>query len=312
MADHPEAPGNLTTPPEPPVKIDFAIVGAMKSASSSLHHYLRQHDAIYLTAKKEFDYFLTDAPPDRNRRFEERYAGVKPGQLVGLTHVDMLFDPDAAGRLHRHNRAAKIVAILRNPIERAYSGYWLLRANGRYSDSFEEAIHRETTEGFAGFRDKMNYAHLERGHYAEQLIRYFTLFGERQVRVLLTEDLAARTRATIADLLAWLGVSGDVADSSLEKRYNVSNRPRLPGLPEWSAAFSHRADAVLKRLLPSRGRAWLYSVLEPVDQRLRALNRAPFQPPEMRPETRLWLRDYYRPHNQALGKLLNRDLSHWT
>ena len=118
------------------VKIDFAIVGAMKSASSSLHHYLRQHDEIYLTARKEFDYFLTDASVDNLERLEARYARVKTGQLVGLTHVDMLVDPAAARRLYDHNRAARIIAILRNPVERAYSEYWMLRAVSGHNIEF--------------------------------------------------------------------------------------------------------------------------------------------------------------------------------
>ena len=180
------------------------------------------------------------------------------------------------------------------------------------TSNFEDAIRSATTnQGSAGFREPMGHVYLERGHYAEQLVRYLDLFGEPQVHVLLTEDLQARPQPTLGDLLAWLGVSSKVSGMSLTKKHNPSSRLRYFGLPPLIDAVGWCMDRLFGHFLPEPGRNWIYRTIQPLVLRIRWLNRASFRPPEMQRETREWLQDYYRGHNERLSKLLNRDLAHW-
>ncbi len=293
-----------------PVTIDFAIIGAARSGSTSLHAYLSQHPRLFLPAAKELAYFIAEPGDARQARLMSTYyRDVEPGQTVGLSEANMLIFSRVPARIRDHNPQARVVAVLRDPVERAYSSYWFARLGGwEPSASFEAAIERELRGGFETVEERINFAHLEHGHYAEQLARFIEVLGRDRVHVLLTEDLARQPEATLGALLTWLEVSPPrLSGIDLRRRHNVTSRPRMPGLGRWI----WRASSPLRRaaaLLPDGGRRWLrHRVVLP----LRRLGRVPATLPPMRSETRARLRGYYAPHNRRLADLLGRDFSHW-
>ncbi len=292
------------------VTLDFAIVGAARSGTTSLHAYLSRHPRLFLPAAKELAFFIAERDDPRQARLiSTHYRGVEPGQKVGLSEANMLLFSRVPARIRDHNPRARVVAVLRDPIERAYSSYGFGRLRGwEPSASFEAAIERELRGGFETVYDRVNFTHLEHGHYAEQLARYIDVLGRDRVHVLLTEDLARQPEATLGALLAWLEVSPPrLAGLDVRRRHNVTSRQRMPGI----GRFIWRAAVPLRRvagLLPDGGREWLRRrVVRP----LRRLNRAPATLPPMHSETRAYLRRYYASHNRHLAELLGRDLSYW-
>jgi hypothetical protein len=293
-----------------PPTIDFVIAGAQKCATTSLHRYLGQHPQIFMPRAKELEYFVaTDHRAREQVQIETFYSSVQPGQLIGLSQVNMLFFPHVPGRIHQHNPRAKIIALLRDPVDRAYSAYWFARMQGwETCATFERALQRELHEEFTTHHDLANFTYLQHGHYADQLERYFAVFGRDRIRAWLTEDLAASPARVLSELFQWLGVSDDVDGISFQTRHNVVQRVRFRWLSLTVGAASLPARVLLRALLPNWGRS---RIRHRILGRLRALNRVPFTPPLMAEETRAWLSDYYRAHNTRLSELLGRDLSSW-
>ena len=195
---------------------DFLILGAQKAGTTALYAYLRRHPAITGPRWKEVSYF------DRHyRRGRAWYRGNFPVRwssrgLVGEASPSYLFHPLAPERAAALVPDAKLIAILRNPVERAYSHYQHEVSFGREPLSFEQALEREE-ERMAGELERMradaayfshawwNYTYLARGHYAEQLERWHAAFPPEQLLVLSNEELSAQPAASYARVLGFLG-----------------------------------------------------------------------------------------------------------
>jgi len=137
----------------------FLVIGAARSGSSSLHDSLRQHPQVFVSPIKEPHFFSNEnkEPPrgvpgaprstrvtDINR-YMELFEGAKPGMAVGEASVSYLYSEDAPDRIRHYVPDVRLVAILRNPVERAYSAFQYLRERGTepYAD-FSEALEADT------------------------------------------------------------------------------------------------------------------------------------------------------------------------
>lgn len=202
---------------------DFVIIGTQRGGTTSLHAYLRAHPDIQTPAKKEI-HFLTD----RFERGAEWYIGQFPsvvpvGTLVGEATPYALFHPLAPQRLLDVAPGARIIALLRNPVERAYSHYLHERARGHESLSFEDAVATEPErmhrleEQLANGELLVSDVHkrasyLARGRYARQLERWLSVFPREQILTLRSEDLYTNPAATTEQVTDFLGlppVTGD-------------------------------------------------------------------------------------------------------
>ena len=109
-------------------KIDFFIVGAAKAGTTSLYRYLRQHEDIYLPPNKDFFVFNDDptygVPVSKIGVYYRKYGG-EP--LVGGSNVMIMRFAGAVRNLHHYNPDARLIVMLRNPVDRAYSNYWMMR-----------------------------------------------------------------------------------------------------------------------------------------------------------------------------------------
>jgi len=203
---------------------DTLIIGAQKAATTALYAYLRQHPAVLGPSWKEVNYF------DRHyARGETWYRGHFPNVLrvrrvkrrglepvVAEASTGYLFHPLAPERVKALLPDARLVALVRDPVERAYSHYQHEVALGREALSFEEAIDREE-ERMRGEVERMlddpgyfsyawwNYTYLARGRYAEQLERWFAVFARDQLLVIPIGDLRSRPRETYALALEHVG-----------------------------------------------------------------------------------------------------------
>jgi Sulfotransferase domain len=195
---------------------DFLILGAQKAGTTALYAYLRRHPGITGPRWKEVSYF------DRHyRRGRAWYRGNFPVRLsseriVGEASPSYLFHPLAPERVAALLPGARLIAILRDPVERAYSHYQHEVAFGRERLSFEDALEQEDAR-LSGELERMqaepayfsqawwSHTYLARGLYAEQLERWWAAFPAEQLLVLANEELAAEPAATYARVLAFLG-----------------------------------------------------------------------------------------------------------
>jgi len=195
---------------------DFLILGAQKAGTTALYAYLRWHPEITGPSFKEVSFF--DRHYVKGERWYRAHMPVRRRSLVGEASPSYLFHPLAPERVAGMLPGARLIALLRNPVDRAFSHYQHEVALGREPLSFEDAVDRED-ERMQGELERMlrdpsyfslawwNYTYVARGRYAEQLERWFAAFPREQLLVLFTEELSADTAATYRRVLDFLGVT---------------------------------------------------------------------------------------------------------
>lgn len=248
----------------------FVIAGAQKCGTTSLADTLRQHPGIHLSKRKEIHFF--DRHFERGLDWYESQFTPKPHHVqVGEATPAYMYDPAARERLTRSLPEARLVVILRNPVDRAYSHYWHKRRLGDETlASFEEAIAAEPQRrARKGVRKRIGFAYVDRGHYVDQIADLITRQGEERVHVMLLDDLVRDRVGTLRELLAFLEVDTGPAETLEVRRRNPY------------------------RVTTSEG------TTESVD----------YSP--MSPETRARLTEVYAESNARLAELLGRDLSAW-
>jgi len=204
---------------------DFLIIGAQKAGTTALYAYLRRHPHVTGPPWKEVSFF------DRHyARGERWYRGNFPnvllarGALVGEASPSYLFHPLAPERVAALVPHARLIVLLRNPVDRALSHYHHEVALGREPLPFEEALAREEerTRGEvermladgAYFSDPWwNYTYIGRGRYAEQLERWLAVFPGEQLLVLTSDELGGRPAQAYSRVLGFLGASPHELDS---------------------------------------------------------------------------------------------------
>jgi hypothetical protein len=195
---------------------NFLILGAQKAGTTALYAYLRWHPEVTGPSFKEVSFF--DRHYARGGRWYRAHMPLRRRARVGEASPSYLFHPLAPERVARMLPDARLIAILRNPVERAFSHYQHERSLGRESLSFEEAVARED-ERMQGEVERMladpsyfshawwNYTYVARGRYAEQLERWYAAFPRAQLLVLLTDELGADSSATYRSVLDFLAVT---------------------------------------------------------------------------------------------------------
>jgi hypothetical protein len=309
---------------------NFFVVGAGKAGTTSLYHYLQQHPHIYMSPVKEPCFFASELRAgnlskdfarhvERQTRDLPRYLGdglpVKPlGWLVsdwddylrlfqkvrdekaiGEATASYLWSETAAANIHARIPHARIIMILRDPGERAFSQYMHQLAEGLTRYTFSEQIQRGV--GAGGRELSILHPFLEVGLYYRQVQRYLELFPREHIRICWYEDDWRQPARMLADLFAFLKVDTTfVPDTS--RRSLAQRAPRIAAL-NYVLKKSNIWPSV-KGLVPPSLRA-----------RLRAMAFRGGRPAIMDPKDRQFLIEYYREDVLKLSSLLERDLSRW-
>jgi hypothetical protein len=222
---------------------DFLIIGAQKSGTTSLYDLLSQHPHVERAALKELNYF--------DRYFEKgiewyrsQFPLPKPNEerklITGEATPDYLFYPDAAKRAAQVVPQARLIVLLRNPVDRAYSHYHHQIRKGRETLSFEEAIEAEQAR-LRGEIDKMpedelptssnrkRFLYLSRGLYVDQLLRWSEFFAKDQMLVLKSEDFYKNTLQTLKVIQDYLGLPDWKPEPSV-LQMSPKRQNRYPGI----------------------------------------------------------------------------------
>lgn len=289
------------------------VIGAMKAGTTTVYHYLRQHPAIFMSHVKEPQYFI-QAPPggwqgpdaaNTAHRTAAEYAslfdaaGDRP--LRGEASPVYLCDWHAPATLYRAAPDARLIAILRQPVDRAYSAWLMKRRHGYEQLEFADALAEEPMRIAQGWRYAWHYAAL--GRYAAQLEHYLQYFRADQINVVLYDDLVADPVAFMRGLYQFLSVDDTfVAERDVDQ--NPGFAVRHSGVLRWLTTPS-RVRELVKPWLPSQARP----LWRRLSEGMAAMNRQPS--PRLDPEVRRTLTQQWDGEIRALESLVGRDLSRW-
>jgi hypothetical protein len=213
---------------------DFVIVGTQRGGTTSLYAYLSAHPQVAPAAMKETHYLT-----DRFVRGLDWYLSLfppalPPGAITGEATPYALFHPLAAARLRSVAPAARVIMLLRNPIDRAYSHFAMERARGDEGLDFAAALDAEPSR-LGGEEDRLvadpayvsrahkHYSYVARGEYWRQLQRWREAVPPDQLLVLRSEDLYRRPAAIFARVATFLGI-----DASVDVPFTAHNRSEAP------------------------------------------------------------------------------------
>ena len=294
---------------------NFLIIGAAKAGTTSLYRYLEQHPDVFMSELKEPRFFALEndpldyhGPNDPSAHCEYKtleayttlFSGVAHETAIGEASTLYLYHPDAAGRIRHYVPDMKLIAVLRHPVEQAYSNFVFLRRDGREpSEDFREAVGLEEHR-VKQLRWGPLWHYTGRGFYGEQLERYFALFDRSQIRVILYENLRRDPVAVCQEIFGFLGITQDFTpDVSVD--WNVSGIPRSRQL--------HRFLLEPKRLRTALGRLLPEASKRRISFWLQQQNLAPA--PALDPALRRELCEVFRDDVTRLEGLIERDLSSW-
>ena len=298
---------------------DFLLVGAAKSATSSLYFYLDQHPQIKMASVKESWFFsFYKNPPDyfspgilsnlisELDEYLKLYDGATNDQILGdacpsylytyddtISNIRQLYSEEALAKL-------KIIISLREPVSRAFSQYYTFKRKVEEPLSFEEAVLESTVK--QRMQDNWNifYDYPGFGLYSKQVEAFQQAFGKERVMVVLYDDIHDDMLAVCRSLFAFLGVDTDFVVDNKAKHNSLAGEPKL----KWLVAgllSKNKFKRMFSSLIPKPLRMIiLYIIIKPL------LKRKPLDN-----ETRKKLSALFEQDILKLEKLIDRDLGNW-
>jgi Sulfotransferase domain len=234
-------------------KLDFILAGAQKSGTTALHYFLQKHPNITLGDQQEMHFFDNEEIFSRPVDYELLHKHFKPAAeatIAGECTPSYLYWPPAAERIWKYNPKIKLLALLRNPIDRAFAHWNMLRFKGREPLDFFEAVKEEKTR-IAGAPpvEVRRFAYVDRGFYAQQLERFFQFFPRGQVKVVKFEKFREEQRETLDSIFSFLGL--EPLASLRSKDRNVVPYERVMNWEERIFLYNIFADDIanLERML---------------------------------------------------------------
>jgi hypothetical protein len=286
-------------------KIDLMIIGAQKAGTTSLKNYLNEHPAILGHPQTEFTWFAAQSEESFSEAFGKQFTegDADKAKAVVAKNVALYYDEAAIKKLKDHNPACKLVFVVREPVERAYSSYTMEVSNGWLKRDFKElkneVIKCNTHDGL--YRILYNL-----GLYGKHLKMILNHFPKDQIKVYRFEQLKQQPESICKDLFEWLGI-----DPSFEpdtgKVYNKTQKVKsglLASILIWLRHPNNPIKRFVKWILP-------YHAFTKLGNRMIDFNKtkARFEP--MSEEMEAFLRDSYRPSVTELEELTGLDLSDW-
>ena len=295
---------------------NFLIIGAAKSGTSSLYMYLKQHPQIFMSPVKEPHFFsftseskMTKGPgdpiPNAITNFEEYlqlFNNVEKEKAIGEASTSYLYRPEAAKRIFELIPNAKLIAILRNPTERAFSAYMhVVRDQRESAKNFNESLLFEKDRIEANWDPIWHFTNV--GFYFKQISRYYQYFKPNQIKIFLYDELVINRLKLLIEIFNFLNVNPNFLPVNLDK-FNVSGQQK-------NKLIYFFTKIIFQRPNPFR---WLSRQTIPENLRWKVTNwiRANnLKKQEIPPKIRNELIDLYREDIINLESLINKDLSLW-
>ncbi len=287
------------------------IVGAQRAGTTSLYKYRKGIKGVYMSPKKEPHYFSPDArknskkphSPDLEReKYLQLFQDVTDETVIGEASPSYLWDPDSPELIHDAVPNARIIISLRDPVQRAFSLYFLLRkpntpTQRRETLPFFDALQKDYNRVEKGWG--LSRLYVELGMYSDQVKRYLDLFPRDQVKIIIFEEMTMDTPGTMREVFEFLRLDGKAKISS-SVAYNA-----------YETNIATPANWLAGTILRSEGMDWISSHLLPRSFRRRVrdgflIKRA--AKPEMSLDAKEFLENVFKDDAMKLGKILGRPL----
>ena len=293
---------------------NFLIIGAARTGTTSLYEYLRQHPDIWFSSVKEPMFFALEGrkpnfrgPGDDqqiNRKsvtdlaeYQALFAGANSRKAIGEASANYLYSDCAAARIKHYVPDAKMIAVLRNPVERAYSGFlYMIRDQREPLRDFAQALAQENKRIADHWEHIWHYSNM--GFYGQQLQRYYSLFDKNQIRIYLNEEMKKDGPGLLKDVLGFLEVD-DTFPIDTSVVYNEGGVPKRKLL---NSVLTQPSP--LKRLL----RPFMPAAAMKFYTQLKHSN---LDKPPLDDEVRARLVALYRDDVLRLQDMIGKDLSSW-
>lgn len=289
---------------------NFLIIGANKGGTSSLYSYLQQHPEIFMSRVKEPNFFVNwdeerdgaGTKPDPKEpnwkdwrpisslaEYREMFQVPAGMKAAGEASTAYLANKECAAKIFRYNPDMRIIAILRDPVSRAFSNYLMYVRLGHEDKEFSVAVEEELS-GKRGYLPQGRH-YLSLGFYHESVSEFIRVFGKERVRVYLTEELKHHPAELFADAFGFLGVDPSfVPDTS--RKSNVNNKVTFHS-PTKRLLVRLAYNSIVRKCIP---RSWV----KPSGEEIR-----------LDDSIRRRLRDLYREDTLKLQDLTGKNLSAW-
>lgn len=292
---------------------NFLVVGAAKSGTTSLANYLRQHPQIFIPEFKEPHYFCNatwGGVPFINdlESYEALFDDVSDEVAIGECSTGYLYYPEAPKLIYERIPECKIIIILRNPVDRAFSLYGHMVRDGVEKLNFEDAIAEERVSLRYINGHDYGYNYIKIGFVSELVRAYIQLFGRNRVFIRTFDAYTANTDSTLKDLFNFLGVNPECKVNT-KKKLNASGLPQFKYLHDVLNDDDHWLRRIIRRpirmFLNSRQRKLWW-------QKLRSWNIAiSGKQLECNPETRAMLLSEFDGEIKDIEIILGGKIPDW-
>ncbi|MGI6251429.1 MAG: sulfotransferase family protein [Anaerolineaceae bacterium] len=294
---------------------NFLLIGAAKSGTTALYMFLAEHPEVFMSSRKELHFFshpensqLIHGPENFKRvdiatleDYEAMFAGATTEKAIGEASPSYLYFPECATRIKKLLPDIKLIALLRNPVERAYSSYLHAIRDGWETENFNRALNLEKNRIDAKWDIVWHYQ--EAGFYANRINAYQKQFGPEQLKVWLYDDLVADPARLVREVYIYLDVD-PYFQPHLNVKPNVSGVIKSELVAKLMKSIFDKPNPVrdISRKLISPNLRWWFT------NNLRNLN---LEKPHMDSKSRKHLQELFRQDIIELQCLINRDLSSW-
>ncbi|MEL6812940.1 MAG: sulfotransferase [Bacteroidota bacterium] len=284
-------------------KVSFFCVGAQKAGTSTLHDILQQHPGVNLPKRKETHYFRDDDKFSEGLGYYfNLFEKKQQAKAFGEIDPEYLYFPDCAQRMYDTFGTTKITAILRNPVDRAYSHYLMTQSRGLEDLSFEEAVSTEKERLQTHF-DHINFSYIRRGMYTSQIERFEKVFGADHVRVYLFDDLIQDPQSVVDPMVLFVGLDPFKFDYAVKS--NVASEPKSEKLRDF-VYKPNKFKKMVGKLIPSK------QLKNDIMTAIVSRNKKEAEKTQLSQEMKRQLyREFFVEEIARLEGKLNRDLSHW-
>ncbi len=277
---------------------NFIVIGSAKAGTTSLYEYLGQHPDVFMSAIKETNYFAVDDELIKKERptfpfpvktveeYEALFATVTTETAIGEASPIYFESPIAAQSIYSKIPEAKLILSLRNPVQRAFSGYLM---HIRYGKN----VGPVSVESFGA-----EQRYVQAGLYSDRVEQYLKQFGQSQLKILMFEDLVKSTSSVLKDVFQFLEVSDDF-EAELTKKHNVGSYPKYKFLNQ----------ILMNDTLRNKFADYLPVSVKQFAKNL--LKKNVTDKPILTDEVIDSLQRYYQDDINRLENLIDKDLSSW-
>jgi len=291
-------------------KIDFFCVGAAKSGTTAMHYFLKQHPEIFVPEIKEIHHFAPDLIKEddiwlNKNQYYSLFDKLRNEKIIGETSVFYLLSEIAANQIFIHNPKAKIIVMIRNPIEVIYSLHSQLVFNGDETiTDFEKSLEYEKYRKNGEFLPK--YTRIQKKHwytyatsFSTQIKRFLNVFPENQIKLLLFDDFKKDNIKTTQSVYNFLGVDDSFIPNT--KIINSNKKIKYKKIDRFVNIILDKTP--LKNIKEQKKIIF--------KNQMKNLNSTIFVRKPLDVSTKNRLIDIFKFEIDNLSKIFNRDLSHW-